>query len=135
MEHALNVPSQLLDDVQAHLGVIIPVIDETMEVRKQRMPCCTGVISLTTSVAQQVPINEFDGKVVYGEKRGAAGACLVRPHVLDAIDVFASFLLDHVARLHPARAAVHASATNAYSRPHTYAHITANILLWKESGN
>lgn len=43
---------QLLDEVQGHLGVVIPVVDETMA----------------------VPVNEFDGKVVYGEKRGAAGS-------------------------------------------------------------
>lgn len=123
MEHALNVPSQLLDDVQAHLGVIIPVIDETMEVRKQRMPCCTGVISLTTSVAQQVPINEFDGKVVYGEKRGAAGACLVRPHVLDAIDVFASSSWTMLlACILPGRLCMYQQQTHIHVRTHAHMH-------------
>ncbi len=61
----------LLDEVQEHLGCIIPVIDESME----------------------VPVDEFDGKVVYGEKRNVAKseykghADILAPSVRDLADL------------------------------------------------
>lgn len=45
---------QLLEDIEEHLGVTIPQID-------------TDFI---------VPVDEFDGKVVYGAKRANTGTCL-----------------------------------------------------------
>ena len=45
-------PSQYLSDIQEHLGVTIPEVDNTFD----------------------VPINEFDGKITYGEKRGSGGS-------------------------------------------------------------
>lgn len=46
---------QYLADIEEHLGVTIQQVDREMK----------------------VPVNEFDGKVVYGEKRGYAGGWLV----------------------------------------------------------
>eukprot|EP00049_Salpingoeca_infusionum_P001017 m.44229 g.44229 ORF g.44229 m.44229 type:complete len:734 (-) comp10825_c1_seq6:1035-3236(-) len=42
---------QLLSDIQEHLGVVIPELDDTLE----------------------VPVNEFDGKVVYGAAKSGKG--------------------------------------------------------------
>ena len=42
---------QYLSDIQEHLGVTIPEVDKTFD----------------------VPVNEFDGKITYGEKKGKKG--------------------------------------------------------------
>lgn len=41
-----------MSDIQEHLGVTIPEVDKSFE----------------------VPVNEFDGKITYGEKRSEGGA-------------------------------------------------------------
>ena len=42
---------QYLSDIQEHLGVTIPEVNRTFD----------------------VPVNEFDGKITYGEKKGKKG--------------------------------------------------------------
>ena len=44
-------PPQYLSDIQEHLGVTIPEVDNSFD----------------------VPVNEFDGKIAYGEKRAESG--------------------------------------------------------------
>lgn len=46
---------QYLADVEGHLGESISIIQPSM----------------------RVPVNEFDGKVTYGEKRRGSGQCLI----------------------------------------------------------
>lgn len=48
-------PTQYLADIEEHLGVTIQQVDKEMK----------------------VPVDEFDGKVVYGEKRGYTGEWVV----------------------------------------------------------
>lgn len=50
----LLFPFQYLADIEEHLGVTIQQVDKEMK----------------------VPVDEFDGKVVYGEKRGNTGESL-----------------------------------------------------------
>jgi hypothetical protein len=49
--HFYSVPSQYLADIEEHLGVTIQQVDENMD----------------------IPSDEFDGKVVYGQKRKDLG--------------------------------------------------------------
>lgn len=42
---------QYLSEIQEHLGVTIPEVDKTFH----------------------IPVNEFDGKITYGEKKGKRG--------------------------------------------------------------
>lgn len=52
--HSLNIWnqfSQYLNEIQEHLGVTVPEVDNTFN----------------------VPVNEFDGKITYGEKRSSGG--------------------------------------------------------------
>ena len=49
---------QYLSDIQEHLGVTIPEVDRSFD----------------------VPVNEFDGKITYGEKRRSEGEMGVKYH-------------------------------------------------------
>lgn len=52
-------------DIEEHLGVTIQQVDKEMK----------------------VPVDEFDGKVVYGEKRGHTGESLRRNEFLNPSDL------------------------------------------------
>lgn len=55
--------SQYLADIEEHLGVTIQQVDKEMK----------------------VPVDEFDGKVVYGEKRSNAGEWLKRKDMFNLL--------------------------------------------------
>lgn len=50
---------QYLTDIQDHLGVIIPVVDSSFD----------------------IPVDEYDGKITYGEKKGKNGGIIYEGHL------------------------------------------------------